>query len=221
MNELNEEASRNFSFKYIQFGRTSWFSFCNHINKFNIIGGSLLTNTQTLSTFFILKLMAEGTLKSMEQAAEVLAIVISNSGILMNELVLTETSASIERIQGTLGLFFYGVNYFQILKAITMSLAELSYCWLCSIVLLFVYYVDIFAHYIWCHLVWFIQFKTASSWKVFRVCWVVSVNCKYLRWVKASPMRLTFILFTEAEFWWNYQRFKICQVLSAMSMVQF
>lgn len=39
--------------------------------------------------------------KSMEQAAEVLTVVISNSGILMNELVLSETVASIDRIQGT------------------------------------------------------------------------------------------------------------------------
>lgn len=40
--------------------------------------------------------------KSMELAAEVLTVVISNSGILMNELVLSETAASIERIQGNI-----------------------------------------------------------------------------------------------------------------------
>ena len=38
--------------------------------------------------------------KSIEQAAEVLKVVIANSGILMNELVLAESNASIERIQG-------------------------------------------------------------------------------------------------------------------------
>ena len=43
----------------------------------------------------------------MEQAAEVLVIVISNSGILMNELVLAEAAASIERIQGIIELLFY------------------------------------------------------------------------------------------------------------------
>lgn len=37
----------------------------------------------------------------MEQAAVALASVISNSGVLANELVLSETSASIEKLQGT------------------------------------------------------------------------------------------------------------------------
>ena len=119
--------------------------------------------------------------KSMEQAAEVLAIVISNSGILMNELVLTETSASIERIQGTLGLsLFYGVNYFQILKAITTSLAELSYCWLCSIVLVRLLCRHICPLYLMSFgMVYSIQncqFVKSLPSLLGRVC-----NCKYLR----------------------------------------
>lgn len=38
--------------------------------------------------------------ESLEQAALVLATVISNAGILTNELVNTETAASLERLQG-------------------------------------------------------------------------------------------------------------------------
>lgn len=38
--------------------------------------------------------------ESMEQAAFVLANVISNAGILTNELVTSETAASLERLQG-------------------------------------------------------------------------------------------------------------------------
>lgn len=50
--------------------------------------------------------------KSMEQAAEVLTVVISNSDILMNELVLSETVASIERIQGIVAIFLaYSYNF--------------------------------------------------------------------------------------------------------------
>ena len=45
--------------------------------------------------------------ESMEQAAIALASVISNSGILANELVLAETAASIERLQGKNALSDY------------------------------------------------------------------------------------------------------------------
>ena len=44
--------------------------------------------------------------ESMRQAASALVIVISNAGILTNELVLAETSTSIERLQGNNNIWF-------------------------------------------------------------------------------------------------------------------
>lgn len=49
--------------------------------------------------------------ESMEQAAVVLALVISNSGILVNELVSSEISASLERLQGKAYMYHSTIIY--------------------------------------------------------------------------------------------------------------
>lgn len=49
-----------------------------------------------------LEINGKRDLESMEQTASALAIVISNAGLLLNELVVAEASSSIERLQGIL-----------------------------------------------------------------------------------------------------------------------